>query len=818
MRRSLVSRSIRVRPGVRRAGAVALVAMIFLVLGAGSAFAASSATTATTGVTTTTLPAVKVAHPGVQRVLVISIPTVSWEDLDLSTMPNLSQLFAKSAVADLSVRGVGRVPSLADGYVTIGAGTRSVGHPTDDGECLEPNEPFGTGTARQEMARRNGVSPSAIPSSSIVCLAQHEIASRNGGLLFNAKVSALGDTLEAAGIQRAVIGNGDPTLRPTDSTDYRRWVGLALTDQNGLVPAGDVGSSLLERDPTAPFGLKLDTQRVLAAFDHTWNESSPKRSVVFVEDSDLIRLQLYAAVLTPTARAEMQQRVLAGLDSLVGDLMKQVDPAHDAVMVVAPSQRGGAGRLTVASLYAPGVKPGLAVSSWTRHSGVVSIVDIGPTILDQLGIEPPAQMEGRPIEFGRTGGDPDARVNWLVDANKGAQFRDREISQVTVWFVVLQIVLTALALVAFVRFGRRAQVAIELAALTLLGFLAATFLAGLLPFYRLGSGPYWLFLFGVGFAIALISWLTTDRSGVTTLIVALSVLVGLIIVDVASGARLQFNTVFGYSPTVAGRFAGLGNLGYAQLASGAVLLAGLLAYRIGGRRGAYVAIALLAVAIIVDGAPFFGSDVGGVLSMVPAYAVTATLLLGWKVRWKLIALYGLATVGLLAIFAAIDMTRPVSKRTHLGRLVASGEGQGGFHSVSTLIHRKLSENTGVLFSSIWTIMLPVVLAGIAYLIYRAPGRMRGLHERIPQLSAALVGLLIVGVLGTALNDSGIAIAGVMLGVMTPVLVVVTMRGDRARPRWAISPTADPDPPDPDPPDPADVPDAGAPPGLEPSLT
>jgi hypothetical protein len=31
--------------------------------------------------------------------------------------------------------------------------------------------------------------------------------------------------------------------------------------------------------------------------------------------------------------------------------------------------------------------------------------------------------------------------------------------------------------------------------------------------------------------------------------------------------------------------------------------------------------------------------------------------------------------------------------------------------------------------------------------------------------------------------------------MTPVLVVVTMRGDRARPRWAISPTADADGPD-----------------------
>jgi hypothetical protein len=325
-----------------------------------------------------------------------------------------------------------------------------------------------------------------------------------------------------------------------------------------------------------------------------------------------------------------------------------------------------------------------------------------------------------------------------------------------------------------------------------------------LPFYRYGATPYWLFLFGVGFLIALIAWFTTDRAGVTTLIVALGVVVGLIVIDVATGARLQFNTVFGYSPTVAGRFAGLGNLGYSQLAAGTVLLAGLVAFRVGGRRGVGLAIALMVIAIIVDGAPFFGSDVGGVLSMVPAYAITATLLLGWKVRWKLVALYGAATLALVAIFAAIDLSRPASKRTHLGRLIQSGEGQGGVHSVTTLIHRKISENTGILFGSLWTIMLPVVLAGIAYLIYRAPGRMRGLHERIPQLSAALAGLGILVVLGTALNDSGIAIAGVMLGVLTPVLIVVTMRGDRARPRWAISPTAEaiPDPRAPDPADPS----------------
>ena len=364
----------------------------------------------------------------------------------------------------------------------------------------------------------------------------------------------------------------------------------------------------------------------------------PHRSVVVVEASDLLRLQAYSSFASTAARTVMQQRVFDQLDALVGALLKRVDFAHDAVLVVGASQRGGPGRLTVASLAAPGVKPGLAVSSWTRHSGIVSIVDIGPTILDQLGIEAPSRMEGRPIEYGRSGGSFDDRYQWMVDTNKAAQFRDREIPQVTAWFVVLQILLTALALVAFVRFGRRAQVVIEIAALTLLGFLAATYLAGMLPFYRYGAGPYWLFLFGVGLAIALLSWFTTDRAGVTTLIVALSIVVGLIVVDVATGSRLQFNTVFGYSPTVAGRFAGLGNLGYSQLAAGTVLLAGLVAYRVGGRKGVGLAIVLMLLAIVIDGAPFFGADVGGVLSMVPAYAVTATLLLGWKIRWRLVAL------------------------------------------------------------------------------------------------------------------------------------------------------------------------------------
>ncbi len=773
---------------MRRSAVGCLLVIAFTLVNVASAFAQAS---------TTTVP--KTTHAGVNRVLVISLPTISWEDLDLKQLPNLHRLFAQSAVADLIVRGIVRLPTLAEGYLTIGGGTRAVGLATDDGACLAMTEKFTETSAREEMARRNGVAEDTIPDSSIGCLAHDKLESRNQGTHFDANVSSLGDALEAAGVQRAVIGNGDTTLAPTyppdGETGYHRFVPLALADSRGLVPEGAVDSSLLMRDPTAPFGLRLDPARVLEAFDRTWTDRAAPRSVVVVEASDLLRLRSYESVLTADARLAMQQGVLRDVDALVGQLLRRVDPEHDAVLVVAPSQRRGPGRLTVAALRAPGVQPGLAVSDWTRHSGLVHIVDIAPTILDQLGFASPADMEGRPITFGRTGGDAAARLKWMVDTNQAAQFRDREIAGVTTWFVLLQVFLTLAALIAFVKLGRRALVVIDLAALTLIGFLAAMFLAGFVPFYSIGAAPYWLFLFGVGALIALLAWFATDHSGVTTVIVVLSVLVGLILIDVATGARLQFNTVFGYTPTVSGRYAGIGNLSYSAFSAGAILLAGLLAYRIGGRRGALVAIALLAAVIVVDGAPFFGSDIGGVLSMVPAYAVTATLLMGWRFRLRLLALYAGGTALLIAIFAALDLSRPAAKRTHLGRLVASGSGEGGWHSVSNMIQRKIDANTAVYASSLWTVMFPIVLAGIAYLIYRAPGRMRGLHQRFPQLSAALIGLGVLMVLGTVLNDSGIAIAGVMLGVVTPVLIVITVRGDRVTPAREAASTLDLEAPD-----------------------
>lgn len=707
----------------------------------------------------------------VDRVLILSMPDVTWGDLDLEELPNLRGLFAQSTIADMSVRGVRRRPNLGDGYVTIGAGTRSVGRTLDQGQCFSATEPFEEGLAREAMARRAGVPLDDISDGSVVCLAQPAIAARNDNLLFDAEVGLLGDTLAQAGVHRAVIGNADRAV-PLGEAGYERQVGLALADRNGIVPGGSVGNDLLELDPAAPFGLRASRAAYTATFEEEWRD----RSVVLVEASDLVRFDAYRGTIAVDARDAFQRSLLRAFDALVGDLLTRVGD-DDAVLVVGPAHGGARGRLTLAALRAPGVEPGFARSAYTRRSSIVSIVDVGPTVLSLLGLERPDAMEGKPFEAGSSGGDFADRYDALVDVDDAARFRDGVIAQVTTWFVVLQVVLTGAALIAFQRIPR-ALVGVELGALTLLGFLPATYLAGLFPFHEWPAVFYWLFLFGFGALSALAIWLATPRDGATTLVAALSLVVGVLMVDVMLGARLQFNTALGYSPTVAGRFAGIGNLAYSQLAAGTVLLAGLVAFVVGRRRGAWVAIGLLGLAILVDGAPFWGADVGGVLSMVPAYALAATLLLGWRVRARTVVWGVLGAVALIGVFAALDASRPEEDRTHLGRLVYTTS-DGGWDSFATVVQRKVSANLDVLFGSIWTIMLPIVLTGIAYLVYRAPGRLRGVTERIPPLRASLAGVAVVAGLGFALNDSGIAIPGVMLGVLTPVLVVVTIRRERA---------------------------------------
>ncbi len=707
------------------------------------------------------------ANPPADRVLVVSIPTLSWADLDLASLPNLNGLLDESAIADLSVRGVRHSTNAGDGYVTLGAGTRARGSAVSDGLAFQVDERYGSGSAEDAFERRTGRSP----EEAIFSLALPAVAERNDDLRYGAEVGALGDALAAADVNRAVIANADRGVPGVDVT-YGREAVLGLMDSEGVVPSGRVNADLLLEDPEAAFGTRYDLDAVMAAFDDVWEP----RSVVLVEASDLVRADAYRPFVTPEQRRAFLVDALEATDELVGQLLERVDPETDAVVVVGPYHARSRVHLTVAGLRAPGLEPGLLRSASTRRSGFVSLVDVGPTVLELLDVNRPSSMEGRPFERGATGGDATERREFLIEANRAASFRDRMVTPVTTAFVVFNVVLSFVAGLVLLRPRRALQWVVAGLALTVLGFLPATYLAGAIPFYRLGDGWYWSFLFGVGIAIALAAIALGRASGrwIDPLVFALGAVLGLQFVDVLRGAPLQLNTVFGYSPTVAGRFAGFGNLAFAQISSAAILLAALLAHRVGGRRGAVVGVTLLLVTLVLVGMPMWGSDVGGVLTLVSTTCVMATLLFGWRVRLRSLLAWAGATLAAIALFGAFDLARPPDRRTHLGRLIEQVRDEG-FHAFETVVLRKLFANLTVLTRSDWILMVPLVFVFLAVLVWRAPGRLRNVRDVVPELRAALVGLMVAGALGFALNDSGIAVPGLMLGVVNGSLVFLVLR-------------------------------------------
>jgi hypothetical protein len=377
-----------------------------------------------------------------------------------------------------------------------------------------------------------------------------------------------------------------------------------------------------------------------------------------------------------------------------------------------------------------------------------------------------------------------------VEADREARFRDRMLAPVAATYVTLQILLSLAAALVLTREwrGTAPRRALGLVALWLMAVVPLTFLPSVLDIAT--AGPYLLLVIGgaavLAGATSFVPRLVAASAGVTgdgpirarlwPVAGLLGLLLALQVGDVVTGSHLQLATVFGYSPTVGGRFSGFGNLAFGQVATAAILLAGILARLLGRPWGVRAAVTVLAVTLVADGMPLWGSDVGGVLAAVPAFSLVTLRLTGRKVSVRRLVALGAGAVVAVTTFGLLDLLRPASQRTHLGRLFER-MGEDGLGPLADAIIRKMGENLSVLPTSVWVPLVPSVLAFLAWLAWGRQIRLENLRARAPELRPAFVGVLVAAVLGFALNDSGIAVPAMMLGVLNPVLVYLAVHWD-----------------------------------------
>jgi len=704
--------------------------------------------------------------PDGRRVLVLTVPGLTWKDLEAPELSNLRALLDESAIANVATRVTSVVSEPGEAYLTLGTGTRAVAPKEVAGLSFQVDEAFGTTTAGDEYARQHG----EVGDAQVVSLGWTLLEEANDAAEFGGSIGLLGQALDDAGVSRGAVANADGADPLVPGEPIHREAALALANAAGAMPCGQVGPTLLTSDDTAPFGARLDEDAVLDAFDRC----STPASVVLVEASDLRRALAFAPRATPELADAARERALASTDALAGALLTRLDPARDAVVVVAPSTQPTPG-LGVLGIKAAELDPGYLTSGNTRRAGYVLLTDLAPSIAALSGAKiDEGSIEGRAVDWRKGPADGAARRAALVDAEAAARFRDQVLEPV-VLTVVVSVSLLALVTAGALLAGRReVRPWLAQAALVLLAFPSLTYLAALFPFHEWGAAAYWLFLvlgslvIGGGTSLLGRRWLSPLAAtyGLLVAVVTLSV--------VALGSRLQLATVFGDSPIVAGRFTGINNVTFAYFFLSGSMLACIAVEWFPGPRGQRLMLAILGAVLLIDVAPMWGADVGGLLAGLPALVLVAAGLGRWRVRWRTVVLIGLALVLLVAALGALDLMRPSADRSHLGRLLER-IGSDGSSGLTTVVERKLTVNLRSLTESTWRYIFGPLAIAAGLLWWRGRAWVRAVLDAFPALRRALPGMLALAVLGYGANDSGIAVPAAVLAVAVPGFVYLVAR-------------------------------------------
>lgn len=702
------------------------------------------------------------------KVVVFGMPHLGLDDIERGRTPQLDALIDDGALAAMSVRTFEGRPSTVEGYASLGAGARLRSH-ADGGVAYAGGAPLEGGSAAAALERRTG----RPVQGEVVVVGGPATIRLNSGKYLPSEPGAMGQALHDAGLRTAVVGNADsPDSGDGTIPRISRPAAIAVADDTMAVDIGAVSrSDVLERDPSAPFGYRADAGKVMAASRRALAEAD----VVFIDPGDLDRATYVRRLALDRAADAHWEAALRRTDDLLGQVRAALPP-RTLLLVVAPSPPTSGWNLTPVVAVGPGVPHGHLHSPSTKRAGVVTITDIAPTILDALGVQTPTGMIGAPLRY--RAGEPD--VGGLRAINRDASYRERIAYPVTLTYIVFQAALYLAVMLAFSRRGGvgRGGPVLRWTVLAIAAFPLASFLVRAVPgVSRLGGGGIAVLLL-IDAVIVLLA-ARSRRHPLSPLGWILGATAAVIMIDVATGVRLQTSSLLGYSLHIAARFYGLGNAAFAVLAACSLLAVAIHVHYAPRRREALVtAGAFLALVVVVDGAPSLGDDVGGILTLVPAFGLTMLVMAGRRLSWRAVAIAAVATVGLLAVAVGVDLLREPEARTHLGRF-ATDVGDDGSGTFVTTVVRKVSTNVRILGTSVWTWMLPIIAIFTIYLLVWER-RWEALLPRGTALRAGAVGALTAGLLGFAVNDSGVIVTALVFVYIGPFLTLLALHheGDR----------------------------------------
>ncbi|MGL5860597.1 MAG: hypothetical protein ACRCY9_05005 [Phycicoccus sp.] len=665
-------------------------------------------------------------------VVVVGTAGLTWSDVDRERTPNLWMMMRDGSSATLSTRSVTPNTCPVDGWLGLSAGARA-GAPRP-------------GTA--DPADRPCPLPPAVAEGAVTGWSEYVRAAADED--FDARLGLLADQAGRSDVCVRSLGAGAAVGGATPRGQVERWSPFELA-----TVIGDLN--------TCPLTI-VDVGSVRDPDDLPEGEQPPASS-----------------------RADQVREI----DDRIGRVVA-AGPNGADYLVASLADAGRTPRLQLVAARGPQFGPGVLSSASTRQRGLVQAQDLTVTALTLVGAEVPESLGGAVLTSAPAADNSERRAENRLQALRDVEESSNDVrGLVEPFFTVFaygQLVIYLLVLLVWKgRIGSERTRTQVLGRVRVLSVAAAavpvsTFLANLVPWWRFPVEMVAVVACVAGF-VALITVAALRGPWRHWPLGPLAVVAGVtaltLAADVVTGSRLQLSSLMGLQPVVAGRFYGMGNPTFALFATASLLLATAVSSMLvlsGRRQAAAVAVgAIGAVAVVVDGAPFWGADGGGPPALVPAVAYLVLAVLGLRMTFRRAAAIGGSVVALFFLVAGLDWLREPGQRSHLGRFIqALIDG-----SADDIVRRKAEQNIDILLGNApLTLLVPAALLFVIVVLARPTSwgsrALGSAFEQAPTLRAGLIALVIALTIGFLLNDSGVAIPAVGATLAVPLLVSVAV--------------------------------------------
>lgn len=665
----------------------------------------------------------------VQQVVVLLWHGLTWEDVERLDLPGplaLGVLNSRPGGGDI----------LSGGYLSIGAGARAVGW--NGAADFLPRE------AAEHLYRlRTGVEPGVFVQPDIALIQGAQTVS------YRVELGALGTAVLEAGETIKVLGSST-----ADSSFH--WAALVGMDRYGRIFQGDLDSEVIVGDPRYPYGIRTDYERlkqeVLAASER----------LVIVDLGDPFRFDRYQAFFLPEQREVARTIMVGDACRFVEELAAQ-RPEGTVILLISPhpGSAGAAAGLWLTPALFLGLEEGLLTSPTTRWPGILTNMDLAPTILALLQIEHNQPFIGRAGWIEPRAGardDLEEMVNKIAVLSRwrSTVLRLVVLGQIAVYALVLASLISTWPLPHWAWRG------LQTALLSLLAVPLA-----LLPW---DVSPYLSLAVVLAAASVSLVW----RRPLLWAGVIAALTSSLLSVDILRGSWLMRYSPLGYDPVGGARFYGIGNEYMGVMVGAGIMTAALFGgTKTRGLLERLVVLAFFGGLLVLIGFPALGTNAGGAISAVFGFGAAWLAFTGRRANWRWVFALALCAAMVLGLFTTLDGHQPAGVQSHFGQ-TAELFRRDGWPAVTQIARRKVEMNLRLLRSSIWSRALIATLIVMAASFIWPSRFMVWLRKNHPRAMRGIGGVVVGAVAAFVFNDSGVVAAATCISFGSSPLLLLAL--------------------------------------------